>query len=54
MTPRQVRDIEYLLLDGTDRKTTDIVIERNGTVTARPPADYSPEMVDAVVESKRM
>lgn len=54
ITPRQVRDIEYVLLPGTDRKTTDIVIERNGVITVRPPADYSPEMVDAVVESKRM
>ena len=54
MTPRHVRDIEYILLPGTDRKTTDIVIERNGVITVRPPTDYSPEMVDAVVESKRM
>jgi predicted metal-dependent hydrolase len=30
------------------------VIERNGIVTVRPPKDYSPEMVDAVVDSKRM
>lgn len=54
MTPRQVRDIEYYLLPGADRKTTDIVIERNGIVTVRPPKDYSPEMIDAVVDSKRM
>jgi predicted metal-dependent hydrolase len=54
MTPRQVRDIEYILLPGSDRKTTDIVIERDGVITVRPPANYSPEMVDAVVESKRM
>ena len=30
MTPRRVRDIEYQLLPGSQRKTTDIVIERNG------------------------
>lgn len=54
MTPRQVRDIEYILLPGSDRKTTDIVIERDGVITVRPPTDCSPEMVDAVVESKRM
>ena len=36
------------------RKTTDIVIERDGVVTVRPPADYTPEQVDAVVESKRL
>jgi hypothetical protein len=54
MNARRVRDIEYQLLPGTPRKTTDIVIERNGVVSVRPPADYTPEQVDAVVESKRM
>ena len=54
MSPRTVRDIEYQLLPGTDRKTTDIVIERDGKVVVRPPAHYKPEQVDAVVESKRM
>jgi len=54
MSPRKVRDIEYQLLPGTDRKTTDIVIERDGKVVVRPPAHYAPEQVDEVVESKRM
>ncbi len=54
MTPRRVRDIDYQLLPGTDRKTTDIVIERNGLISVRPPKGYSPEQIDAVVESKRM
>ena len=54
MTPRCVRDIEYQLLPGTDRKTTDIVIERNGIIAVRPPKGFSPEQVDAVVDSKRM
>ncbi len=54
MTPRRVRDIDYQLLPGTDRKTTDIVIERNGIITVHPPKGYSPEQIDAVVESKRM
>jgi hypothetical protein len=54
MTPRRIRDIDYQLLPGTDRKTTDIVIERNGIVVVRPPKGFSPEQVDAVVESKRM
>jgi predicted metal-dependent hydrolase len=54
MIARTVRDIEYHLLPGRPRKTTDIVIERNGIVTVRPPLDYTPEQVDAVVESKRM
>ena len=54
MNARRIRDIEYHLLPGTPRKTTDIVIERDGIVTVRPPIDYTPEQVDAVVESKRM
>jgi predicted metal-dependent hydrolase len=54
MNARRVRDIEYCLLPGTDRKTTDIVIERNGIVAVRPPKDLSPDQIDAVVDSKRM
>lgn len=51
---RRVQDIDYDLLPGTERKTTDIVIERDGRVAVRPPAHLSPEQVDAVVHSKRM
>ncbi len=54
MNSRRVRDIEYQLLPGTERSTTDIVIERNGTIAVRPPKSLSPEKVDAVVESKRL
>ncbi len=54
MSARRVKDIEYQLLPGSPRKTTDIVIERNGVVTVRAPADYTPEQVDAVVDSKRL
>jgi predicted metal-dependent hydrolase len=54
MTHRQVRDINYLLLPGSSRKTTDIVIERDGQVVVRPPVDYTLEQIDALVESKRM
>lgn len=54
MNARRVRDIDYQLLPGRERKTTDIIIERNGVVVVRPPADYTPEQVDAIVESKRM
>ncbi len=54
MSARRIRDIEYELLPGSARKTTDIVIERNGKVTVCPPAEYTPEQVDAVVESKRL
>lgn len=53
MNSRRVLDIDYHLLPGTERKTTDIVIERNGAVVVRPPRHLSPENVDAVVESKR-
>ena len=54
MTPRRVQDIDYQLLPGTPRATTDIVIERDGSVVVRAPEHYSAEQVDAVVESKRM
>jgi predicted metal-dependent hydrolase len=54
MNARRIRDIEYHLLPGTDRKTTDIVIERNGIIAVRPPKDLSSDQIDAVVDSKRM
>ncbi|WP_375171705.1 M48 family metallopeptidase [Marinobacter sp.] len=54
MTPRRVRDIDYHLLPGSQRKTTDIVIERNGQIVVRPPIGYTPEQVDSLVESKRL
>lgn len=54
MNARRVRDIQYRLLPGQNRKTTDIVIERDGLISVRPPRHYTPEQVDAVVASKRM
>lgn len=54
MQRRQIRDIEYQLLPGSDRQTTDIVIERNGAITVRPPQRMTPEQVDETVFSKRM
>lgn len=54
MQVRQVHDIEYHLLPGTARMTTDIVIERDGVVTVRPPARMTPEQIDQMVLSKRM
>jgi hypothetical protein len=54
MNARRVRDIDYHLLPGSPRRTTDIVIERNGIITVRPPEHYTPEQVDAVVDSKRL
>lgn len=53
MTSRRIRDIDYKLLPGSERQTTDIVIERNGIVTVRPPLGHTAEQVDKVVESKR-
>lgn len=37
MEMRRVLDIEYRLLPGSDRKTTDIVIERDGAICVRAP-----------------
>jgi len=54
MTSRRIRDIDYNLLPGTDRKTTDIVIERDGGIAVRPPKGLTAEQVDAVVDNKRM
>ncbi len=54
MQLRQVRDIEYRLLPGSERLTTDIVIERDGIITVRPPRDMTPEQVDETVFSKRL
>jgi predicted metal-dependent hydrolase len=54
MQLRQVRDIEYRLLPGSERLTTDIVIERDGVITVRPPRDMTPEQVDETVFSKRL
>lgn len=54
MNARRVRDIEYHLLPGSQRGTTDIVIERDGKVVVRPPAGFTPDQVDALVDSKRI
>ncbi|BBA35011.1 uncharacterized protein sS8_3068 [Methylocaldum marinum] len=54
MRIRRVRDIDYQLLPGTERRTTDIVIERNGVITVRPPLRMTPEQVDETVFSKRL
>lgn len=54
MQLRQIRDIKYQLLPGADRQTTDIVIERDGLISVRPPLRMTPEQVDETVFSKRM
>ena len=54
MQIRQIKDIAYRLLPGTPRQTTDIVIERDGCITVRPPARMTPEQVDQTVFSRRL
>ncbi len=54
MSARRVRDIEYQLLRSGERRTADIVIERNGLISVRAPAHLSEEQADAVVERKRL
>jgi predicted metal-dependent hydrolase len=54
MQKRQIQDIEYQLLPGADRKTTDIVIERDGVIRVRPPLKMTPAQVDETVFSKRL
>jgi len=54
MNLRKVSDIEYSLLPGSDRKTTDIIIERDGSIVVKPPEFIEPEQADEIVWSKRM
>lgn len=54
MYTRQVLDIHYQLLPGSRRRTTDIVIERDGCITVRPPAQMTPQQVDETVLRRRM
>ena len=54
MQVRQVQDIQYQSLPGAERRTTDIVIERDGMVRVRPPLRMTPDQVDATVFSKRV
>ncbi|OFZ66574.1 MAG: metal-dependent hydrolase [Betaproteobacteria bacterium RBG_16_56_24] len=54
MSARRVRDIEYQLLRSGERRTADIVIERNGLISVRVPEHLSEEQADAVVDHKRL
>lgn len=54
MQIRRVQDIQYQLLPGAERQTTDIVIERDGVVRVRPPLRLTPQQVDETVFSRRM
>ena len=50
MQARRVKDIEYQLLRSDQRRTADIVIERNGLISVRVPEYLTEEQADAVVE----
>lgn len=52
MTPRRVADVDYLLVRSPVRRTADIVIERDGEVTVRAPANLADDEVDRLVESR--
>lgn len=54
MSARRVKDIEYQLLRSGERKTADVVIERDGNVSLRVPGHLSEEQADAVVVHKRL
>jgi predicted metal-dependent hydrolase len=54
MHARRVKDIEYQLLRSEQRRTADIVIERNGLISVRVPEYLTEEQADAVVERKRL
>jgi predicted metal-dependent hydrolase len=54
MSAQRIKDIEYQLLRSDERKTADIVIERDGHVTVRVPEHLTDEQVAAVVDRKRL
>lgn len=54
MAARRVKDIEYELLRSDERKTADIVIERDGHISVRAPQHLSEEQIDDVVARKRL
>lgn len=54
MTRLRVRDIDYRLQRGGQRKTADIVIERDGQISVIAPEHLSDEEASAIVESKRL
>ena len=54
MSARRVKDIEYQLVRSPDRRTADVVIERDGHVSVHVPAHLSDDRADAVVDRKRL
>jgi predicted metal-dependent hydrolase len=53
MITRKSGDIEYLLLRSNLRRTADIILERDGTITVRAPRHFSDDRVDQIIEKKR-
>lgn len=53
MTPRKIGDLEYILLRSGNRRTADIVIERDGKISVRVPRHLPEEQIDQLVEAKR-
>ncbi|MFT5840495.1 MAG: putative metal-dependent hydrolase [Flavobacteriales bacterium] len=51
-TPNRYKDIDYKLKK-SDRKTTSIYIERDGTVLVIAPAPFQLEKIEQILESKR-
>jgi hypothetical protein len=54
MAARRVKDIEFELLRSNERRTADIVIERNGCISVRAPEHITEEQIDSVVARKRL
>ena len=52
MKKRRCENIEYRLLRSEARRTADIILERDGTITVRAPEDLPDDAVDAMVRDK--
>ena len=53
MTKKKHEDIEYRLVRSARRRTADIILERDGTLTVRAPRGLPEEAVSAMVRDKR-
>jgi len=53
MSARRNGDIEYTLVRSRERRTADIVIERDGKISVRAPKHLAEERVDQLIERKR-
>src|ERR1700678_2141274 len=53
MTQRRTADIDYFLVRSKNRRTADIVVERDGQILVRLPERLPDTEVDQIVEQKR-